>query len=185
MVQKKETEPLKKDEKKKDGTTPLSDGNSDSATSANDTSSDTPYRQRDRDTAVLSSSRQRWRRVLNQQQPNGTATLGEQREVILVIRGMIERVMLREEKPIVLGRFDLGSKADGQVDLTTYGAIDRGVSREHAKLHLKDDRLYVTDLGSTNGTFLGGKKLTPNRPEMLRKGDELLLGRLAIQVLFH
>jgi len=183
MSQEKETDPPKKDDKKKDGTSPLTDSSKLPDNSA--PLPDTPYRQRDRDTAILSSSRQRWRRVLNQQQPNGTATLGDQREVILVIRGMIERVMLREEQPVILGRFDLGAKNQGQVDMTTYGAIDRGVSREHAKLHLKDDRLYVTDLGSTNGTFLGGKKLTPNRPEMLRKGDELLLGRLAIQVLFH
>jgi len=179
MSEKKETDPLS--QPKKPDTNPFT-GNSPTP-STGDT--DDLTREKDRDTAILSNSSRRWRRVLNQQQPNATATLGEQREVILVIRGMIERVMIREDQPVKLGRYDVGSKIRGEVDLTTYGAIDRGVSRDHAELHLKDDRLYVTDLGSTNGSFLAGKKLTPNKPEMLRKGDELLLGRLAIQVLFH
>lgn len=183
MSDKKETDPLP--QPKKPDTNPLTSNQPKRSTSSSGIDTDDLTRQKDRDTAILSSSSRRWRRVLNQQQPNATATLGEQREVILVIRGMIERVMIREDQPVKLGRYDVGSKVHGEIDLTTYGAIDRGVSREHAQLHLKEDRLYVTDLGSTNGSFLAGKKLTPNKPEMLRKGDELLLGRLAIQVLFH
>ncbi|MDX1995701.1 MAG: FHA domain-containing protein [bacterium] len=134
------------------------------------------------DTAILPSNK---RRFLHHKVSPDTVTLGEQRELILVIRGMVERVLLPRDTSIVLGRTDLNARFHPDVDLTPYGALDRGVSRGHARLHMEDDKLYVTDLGSTNGTFLAGKRLAPEEPTQLRKGDELLLGRLAIQVLFR
>ena len=138
------------------------------------------------DTAVLANQNKRLRRKLEVSNPQGTATLGERREIIFVIRGMVERFTLADDVSIILGRSEPGARAeDGIVNLTPYGALDRGVSRHHARLHLKDDHLYVTDLGSTNGTFLAGKKLRANEPTLIRKGDELLLGRLTVQVLFR
>lgn len=138
------------------------------------------------DTAVL-EGKSPFRRALQQKSTgeHQTASLGENREIILVIRGMVERLILQDDKRIILGRTDVKSRFLPDVDLTPYGALDRGVSREHASLHLDGDRLYVTDLGSTNGTFLSGNKLDPNVPSILRKGDELLLGRLPVQVLFR
>lgn len=134
-------------------------------------------------TAVLSANSV-MRRVSQSKAANGTVSFG-QHELLLVIRGMVERVMMEEEKPILLGRGDPQIRFHPDVDLTPYGALDRGVSREHARLHIDEGRLFVTDLGSTNGTFLGGKRLEPNTPQLIGKGDELLLGRLAIQVLFR
>jgi len=139
-----------------------------------------------RDTAVLSKSNRSLQRQIRAQESNdGTATLGAQREVILVIRGMVERLVISEAKAFTLGRFELGRKQSSEIDLTPYGALDRGVSRVHARLHLQDNHLYVTDLGSTNGTYLAGKRLLPNTPALLRKGDELLIGRLMVQVMFR
>lgn len=108
-----------------------------------------------------------------------------QREAILLIRGMVERLVLKEKTPITLGRTDIKSRTIPDVDLTPYGALDRGVSREHATLHIEGDRIFVTDLGSTNGTFLNGLRLRAHTPTAIRKGDELMLGRLAVQVLFR
>jgi hypothetical protein len=117
--------------------------------------------------------------------PDGLLGPTDKREIILVIRGMVERRVMQENKPIVLGRADMKSRFLPDVDLTPYGALDRGVSREHATLQLDGDSLYVTDLDSTNGTILAGKRLTPHVKTILRKGDELLLGRLPVQVLFR
>lgn len=107
------------------------------------------------------------------------------RELLLIIRTMTERLTIEENKRYKLGRFDLGPTADDEIDLTPYGAQDRGVSRIHAEIHIEKGVLYVTDLESTNGTYLGGSKLMPNESRALRKGDELLLGRLAVQIMFH
>jgi len=45
------------------------------------------------------------------------------------------------------------------------------VSRQHARLSLADDQLYVEDLGSSNGTVINGKKIEGRQP--LRHEDEL------------
>lgn len=139
-------------------------------------------RQEKSDTAVLASSRRRQRSPHTESA--GTSSLGSQKEVLLMIRGMIERIVLTDDLSVVIGRSDLNARFNPDVDLTTYGAIDRGVSRAHARLQLTDGHLFITDLGSTNGTTVSGNRLEPNQPHMLRKGEELLLGRLPVQILF-
>ena len=44
-------------------------------------------------------------------------------------------------------------------------------SREHARLEVKNDRLVVEDLGSTNGTWVNGKRITG--PTALNSGDAI------------
>ena len=111
--------------------------------------------------------------------------LGNKQEVILLVRGMVERVMMQTGTLYKLGRFELGINEVDEIDLTPYGAQDRGVSRIHAQLQIIDAIVHITDLGSTNGTFVNGVRLEANTPTALRKGDELLLGRLAVQALFR
>jgi pSer/pThr/pTyr-binding forkhead associated (FHA) protein len=139
-------------------------------------------------TNILSSDNPLLRRALNQNasvDPNGTTSVGNSREVILLIRGMIERLVMENNKTYTLGRFDMGVKGDTEIDLTPYGAMDRGVSRHHALLHVADNHLYLTDLQSTNGTYVAGERLEPDTPTILHKGNEILLGRLAIQIMFR
>ncbi len=141
----------------------------------------------DHKTAVLSRNQIRRRVEQAAAKKGGTVYFGEEHQLILIIRGMVERLTISSDKTLVLGRADHKSdhKSTPDVDLTPYGALDRGVSRGHARLHIEDDKLYVTDLASTNGTFIGGEKLEPYMPRLIGKGDELVLGRLGIQVLFR
>jgi len=86
---------------------------------------------------------------------------------------------------LVIGRRDrrsAGGQAD--VDLTPYGAQRAGVSRMHAAIQVRSDGVTITDLNSTNGTFLNGFALRPHQPYKLRHGDEITLGRLTLQVGF-
>jgi len=115
----------------------------------------------------------------------GTATLGPHQEVILLIRGMPERLLLTEEVSYTLGRFNMKSNLDKEVDLSPYGAAECGVSRRHARLHLEGSHVYLTDLDSTNGTYVSGSRLEANQPNLLHKGDEVLLARLQVQILFR
>lgn len=117
--------------------------------------------------------------------PPSPAYINKQRELILVIRGMVERFRVPEEASLTLGRGDPVSRHNPDIDLNPYGALDRGVSRMHAKLHVEDNQLFVTDLESTNGTFLSGKRIESNKPYLINKGDALMLGRLGIQILFR
>lgn len=49
------------------------------------------------------------------------------------------------------------------------------VSSRHAELTAEDQKLYVRDLGSTNGTFVNGRKIAPNQKHELVCGDEVCL----------
>ena len=54
------------------------------------------------------------------------------------------------------------------------------VSRLHCRLSMDgDDRLDVEDLGSTNGTYVNGRKV---RRAALRAGDTLKVGRVEFAV---
>ena len=53
------------------------------------------------------------------------------------------------------------------------------VSRLHCQLTATADALQVKDLGSTNGTFVNGKRV---KTAELREGDRLSVGRLELVV---
>ncbi len=54
---------------------------------------------------------------------------------------------------------------------------DEMLSREHCIFIIKKEKeAYITDLGSTNKTFLNGKELKPEKEYRLSSGDEIQLG---------
>ena len=53
------------------------------------------------------------------------------------------------------------------------------VSRLHCQLTATADALQVEDLGSTNGTFVNGKRI---RASALRDGDRVTVGRVEFTV---
>ncbi len=90
---------------------------------------------------------------------------------------------VKVDQPLILGR-----SADGSdqllFDLTDYRGQEHGVSRQHCELVRRGTKLYVSDLRSTNGTFLNGKQLPPHQEHKLSHGDRLVLGTLQMLVLF-
>ena len=60
------------------------------------------------------------------------------------------------------------------------GLVEDMVSRHHAKLELSAGQVLLTDLSSTNGTFVNGERITSIR---LRDGDQVTVGRTPI--VFH
>jgi pSer/pThr/pTyr-binding forkhead associated (FHA) protein len=50
------------------------------------------------------------------------------------------------------------------------------VSRKHARVAFRDDRWYIEDRGSYNGTFLNGTRVNPGTPLPLRHADRIQLG---------
>lgn len=50
---------------------------------------------------------------------------------------------------------------------------NNSVSRAHAKIRVRAGRCYITDLGSTNCTYVNGVKLSPNQEVVLSKGDKI------------
>jgi ABC-type multidrug transport system ATPase subunit len=52
------------------------------------------------------------------------------------------------------------------------------VSKRHFKLHLTPQDVQVTDLHSTNGTMIGGRRIPPGMPKMWQRGETLRVGDL-------
>ena len=59
---------------------------------------------------------------------------------------------------------------------------DHAVSRIHARIEQRTDGYYITDLFSTNGTALNGKKLEPGQAYLLQNGAVLTFAALRYQV---
>jgi len=51
--------------------------------------------------------------------------------------------------------------------------VEGALSRYHAKLMTEQDRVFVMDLGSTNGTFVNGRRLDANVKTPLTSGDRI------------
>jgi pSer/pThr/pTyr-binding forkhead associated (FHA) protein len=87
-------------------------------------------------------------------------------------------------KEITLGRLDAASATFPDVDLTPDNGLEKGISRRHARILRKASELYLEDLGSVNGTYLNGKRLTPYLPHALKSEDEIRLSRILMHVHF-
>ncbi len=69
---------------------------------------------------------------------------------------------------ILVGR---APSADVRID-------DPRVSRLHARIEMRDDGVYVEDLGSRNGTLVDGVPVVTSR--QLASGDEITIGTASI-----
>jgi hypothetical protein len=116
--------------------------------------------------------------------PEGRPAVRMARSVTFRIEGSELHFVLSMERSLVIGRSDLASDHDPDVDLAPYGALRHGVSREHMLLTLKRGGIFVTDLGSSNGTWINERPLPPLDPEPLHDGDLLRLGSVDIGVQF-
>lgn len=91
---------------------------------------------------------------------------------------------LDEITELVIGRKDPVTGEIPQIDLSIVNALDKGVSRNHAKIVRQQGALHVVDNQSANGTYLNGQKLVPKQPRIIRDGDDIRLGHLSLRVSF-
>lgn len=59
---------------------------------------------------------------------------------------------------------------------------DPSVSHRHASIRQRGTDYVVFDEGSSNGTFVGPVRLSPQAPRVLRSGDLIRLGRVWVEV---
>lgn len=86
-----------------------------------------------------------------------------------------EFVLNKDESQI--GRWDADNGIFPDIDLDAFDT-DAKVSRKHARIRHRDGIYTIEDLGSTNGTFINrGRRLLPGTPQILRDGDEIIVGK--------
>lgn len=79
------------------------------------------------------------------------------------------------EADLPRGRHTIGRRPDNQLVLE-----DRTVSGSHAALVVDADGIELHDLGSTNGTYVNGKRITTQR---ISAADHVRLARVTLELL--
>ena len=89
------------------------------------------------------------------------------------------------KQPLVLGRLSAPQDPQKFLDLSSFSAYQHGVSRQHCRLLREESRLFVVDMGSSNGTHVNETRLSPHVPALIGHGDRLILGTLHLAVSFN
>ena len=105
--------------------------------------------------------------VCNHRKRNGLVTQSNSFKLTLLSSQTITpEVFELANSEIIIGR-------DENADLTI---TSQAVSRRHARLIREEDGYVLEDLGSSNGTFINGQKISGRRA--LKSGDQIRLGRV-------
>jgi len=98
----------------------------------------------------------------------------EQEACLIIIRGAPQghRFFLTQRE-MTVGR-------DHTADISV---TDQGISRKHAKLSKENGKVKLTDLGSSNGTYVNDKKIEANQPILLEKEDMIKMGSTILKFL--
>ncbi len=81
------------------------------------------------------------------------------------------------EYPLKAGSNTFGRKAENDVAI-----LDPYVSGKHGLIEITDQGIFLTDIGSSNGTMLNDAKLVANMRTAISEEDVIRLGSLELQV---
>ncbi len=85
---------------------------------------------------------------------------------------------------ILLGRAPADSGLP-LVDFSPYDGFKLGISRQHATITRKEAAYYISDEGSSNGTWVNRVSLQPHTAHEIQSGDTIRMGQLSLSVYFH
>ena len=88
---------------------------------------------------------------------------------------------LASKAPLILDR---ESQTLGQSSAADVHIDNKFVSRSHCRIDFADDEYLITDLESKNGTYINGRRLSPNEPYVLKAGDVIDLAVNAVKLRF-
>jgi hypothetical protein len=91
---------------------------------------------------------------------------------------LVPSLILPDGVAVAIGRAPI---VIGRLPECTVVLADTNISRRHAQVTLEGGDVVVTDLGSTNGTFVNGRRIAR---AVVKPGDEVLVGasRLRIEI---
>lgn len=103
---------------------------------------------------------------------------------VLFVTGFNDKpIVVNLSQPVSFGR--LANKENKHhVDLSSYSAVDHGVSRVHMFLHHENGEFFVEDNHTVNGTFVNGEPSKAGERVRLENGDEIRLGKLRTYIYF-
>lgn len=95
------------------------------------------------------------------------------------------RVTIAGNDELFIGRATANSAMAPEIDLNAVNAGDYGVSRTHAAITRRDNKLLITDLESMNYTYVNGMRLFPNEVYVVKDGDEIWFAQLYARIRFQ
>lgn len=79
-------------------------------------------------------------------------------------------------------RLSFGRSKSTRIDHTSYAYLsDPRISREHLVIFRDGNRYYAIDKYSSNGSYIEGQRLKPNRPTRLREQSQIRLGSTVLK----
>ena len=99
--------------------------------------------------------------------PDAQAVTGQAAYVVVMAGSNLGQMYKLDKAIMMMGR---GDKADLRL-------VDDGISRDHARIVNENGQFVLEDLGSTNGTYCNGTRVTR---QALSEGDKILLGSTTI-----
>jgi hypothetical protein len=115
----------------------------------------------------------------------GNALFQDHSCLVLEILESDRSLMVTPGKETLFGRFNPNDPDQSRIDLSPYGGRQKGVSRLHAAIYRTKHTLVLGDLGSSNGTNLNTERLRTQQTRVLRDGDEIRFGKLAVRIHFR
>lgn len=89
---------------------------------------------------------------------------------------------LEKHVPVIIGRSASEQPILPDIDLSRQNAYSYGVSRLHVEIAWEEEGVFISDLGSANGTNLNGTPVRPHNRVRINIGDTLELGKLHIKI---
>jgi len=115
--------------------------------------------------------------------PPSIPEVGSQVGLYMMTARRVLPLLGKEE--FTIGRGSEGTSSIPDVDLNPYEAYSQGVSRIHAAIKIHKEGVYISDLGSSNGTSINNVKINPHKDHRLSHGDVITLGIFRVQALIH
>lgn len=104
----------------------------------------------------------------------------------LKIVGEPKPLMIEPRPEIILGRRDPTLPNQPDIDFSPFAGYRQGISRRHARIGcMSDGYMLISDLGSSNGTFLNDTRLEVQHTYRLRDGDKIALGKMVMYLYYH
>lgn len=95
----------------------------------------------------------------------------------------MKRIRVTVQGEVVAEVDAVGELLVGRAEGVDIRINDPEVSSRHLRIRAAGDDVFVTDLGSTNGTGLDAGTLTPNVEVSFARGQKLMLGQAMIEVM--